>query len=151
MITTALAATLVAAYLTYMSIKAKEIPDSISETAYIADNQWVFTIGILSFIVLTWASLVQKCSPDTEYLAFLTAAGLTSVALSPDYKTKHKIMHYGGGILALIASQLLIYLNGAANLLYTWLLYPLTLLFSRENWVFWAEIICVITIFLFIS
>lgn len=150
MITTAIAAVLAMLYLSYMTLKAKEIPDSISETAYIADNQAVFTIGILAFTALIWFSLIQKCSPDTEYLAFLTAAGLTSVAFSPDYKTDHKIMHYGGGILALIASQLLIYFNHSANLLFTWLFYPVLVATSPKNWVTWAEFICLITIFLFI-
>lgn len=150
MVTTALAAILAAIYLTYMTCKAKEIPDSISETAYIADNQGVFTACITSFLILITGSLIQKCSPDTQFLAFLTAAGLTSVAFSPDYKTNHKIMHYGGGILSLVASQLMLIFNNSSNLLYTWGFYPLLLATNPKNWVFWAEIICMITIFLFI-
>jgi hypothetical protein len=70
--------------------------------------------------------------------------------MSPNYKNEQQIMHYGGGILALISSQLMIILNDSANLLYTWLFYPITFLRTTKNWVFWAEIICTITIFLFL-
>jgi len=150
MITTAIAAVFAMIYLTYMTYKAKQIPDSISETAYIANKKSTFTVAVMAFIALLWASLVQKCTTDTEYLAFLTAAGLVAVAHSPNYKNEHKIMHYGGGILSLIASQLIIYLNNSSDLLYTWGFFPLLTATSPKNWVFWAEIICLTTIFLFI-
>lgn len=149
-IMTAIAAILATIYLSYMACKAQEIPDSISETAYIADNKTVFTTAILAFISLICGALVQKCSDNTQFLAFLTSAGLTSVAFSPNYKTEHKIMHYGGGILTLIASQLALIFNNSAQLLNTWFLFPIVAVFSPKNWVFWAELICMITIFLFI-
>lgn len=144
-----IATAILSVYLIYTAIKAKEIPDSISDTAYVVKYTNTFTIFILLLAALFVPSILEKSAENTQFLAALTGAGLLGVAATPNYKTEGKLAHYGGGILSGVASQLLIYLNNPTPL-YSWVLFPILALLSKENSVFWAEIICIYNMLLYI-
>jgi hypothetical protein len=148
-LTSILALISIAVYLICTAVKCKEIPDSISETAYIVDNPKVFTGIMLTEASLLMFPLLQNSSENTQWLAFLTVVGLIMVALTPKYKTEGGIAHYAGGMLSGIASQALIALN-EPTILYSWAAFPLLYLLSKEDYTYWAELICLINIFIFI-
>lgn len=148
-LTSTLALVAIAVYLVCTAIKCKEIPDSISETAYVVDKPEVFTGVMFTEACLLVFPLLEHSSENTQWLAFLTIAGLIIVALTPKYKTEGNIAHYIGGMLAGIASQALIALN-EPTILYTWAAFPVLYLISKEDYTYWSELICLINIFTFI-
>lgn len=136
-------------YLVCTAVKCKEIPDSISETAYIVDKPEIFTAIMSTEALVVLPALLEHCTENTAFLAFLTVVGLFMVAFTPKYKQENGAVHYVGGILAGVASQALIALN-CPTILFTWLAYPILYLVSKEDYTFWAELICLINIFAFI-
>ena len=124
-----------------------KIPQSISETSYLTlAHKGLFSaiMGVESALLLP--TLLDKSAENTQFLGFLSIIGLLMVAASPYYKTENRLMHYLGGIVAGIGSQLLIALNNPI-ILSSWALFPLTLLNNKgKNSVFWAEIICLLNI-----
>lgn len=139
---------LVLAYIIYCTAKSKEIPDSISDTAYIGSPK-AFTGALCLTAATLFPVLLEEATEGSKWLAFLSIVGILMAGLTPNYKTKDSLIHYTGGILAGISSQALVALN-QPNLLYTWAIYPLLYLLNKENSVFWAEIICLITTFMMI-
>lgn len=136
-------------YLIYSTIKAKETPNSISETAYITSPK-IFA-GFMGALAGTLAPILLETASDTsKWSAFLTVVGLLMVHLTPKYKTENGLMHYIGGILAGISSQILVATN-MPQMLYTWALFPILYFANKENWVLWAELICTANIFGFIA
>ena len=148
-LTSTLALISIAGYLICTAIKHKEIPDSISETAYIVDKPEVFTGVMFTEACLLMFPLLEHSSENTQWLAFLTIAGLIMVALTPKYKTEGGIAHYIGGMITGVASQALIAAN-EPTILYSWATYPLLYFISKEDYTYWAELICLINIFIFI-
>ena len=98
-------------YLICTAVKCKEIPDSISETAYIVDHPEIFTAVMVVEAALITPPLLQNSDENTAFLAFLTVIGLLVVAFTPNYKEEHRGLHNVGGWLAGAASQVLIALN----------------------------------------
>ena len=134
---------LILSYLIYSAVKAKEIPDSVSDTAYIGDSK-VFTAALGGTAALLSPTLLEVAPEGFKWAAFTTIMGLFMAALTPEYKTKDSIIHYTGGISAGISSQLLVALNNP-SLLYTWSIFPVLWIINKKNSVFWAEMICLIT------
>ena len=137
-------------YITYAIIKNKGIPDSISATAYAVKYKKTFTVAMCAVAALLLPELLNKTNEATQFLPFLAIAGLGAVGLSPDYRNEGKFQHYFGAFLAATASQLTIALNDPKYLL-GWLLFPIFWgLNGFKNTTFWAEIICFLTMFLYI-
>lgn len=80
-------------------VKAKEIPDSISDTAYI-NNPKIFTMTLGGTAALLSPTLLQTASEGSKWAAFTSIIGLFLAALTPNYKLKDGFLHYFGGILA---------------------------------------------------
>lgn len=128
-------------YLLYIVIRYN-IPTSISETYYYLKHKWIFSIVLISSIILTFPSLIQF-----GYLGFISMVGILFVAYTPNFKDDILVehIHDGSAILSLVSSQSLV---GIYNpiLLTLWIPYGIYLIFSRKNYKFWAEIIMLITI-----
>ena len=75
------------------------------------------------------------------------SVGLLMVAASPCYRTENKVLHYVGGYLFGLASQVVVALL-IPWLLILWVLFPLV--FIRKDWkenaTFIAEAICYLTL-----
>lgn len=137
------------AYLIYSTIRAKEIPDSISDTAYI-NSPTAFAVFMGALTTALTPVLLETASEPSKWAAFLTIVGLLMVHLTPKYKQENGAMHYAGGILAGIASQVLVAINTPAILL-SWIAYIPLFLADKDNRVFWAELICAANTFGFIA
>ncbi len=70
-------------------IKIKRVPDNLSDAYYIWQKPkytFSFVLAIISFSMLPqWIYFTEKY--DCEYLMYVTAIGITTVCLIPDYKT----------------------------------------------------------------
>lgn len=146
---TGIAVLMAAAYLGYAIKKNKGVPDSISATAYAVDHPIIFTLGLLSQCILMLPALIERSSTNTQFLAFLAIIGLGMVGMSPNYKEENKLQHYLGAGIAAVGSQLLIALNKPI-LLSTWGLFlPIAALTKFKNSTFWAELVCLINMYLY--
>lgn len=126
--------------------KAKELPDSVSSFSYyvgdVRFSLWTTTMAV----VLLFSSLLAL-PPKQGYIAGLMSVGLLMVAASPCYRTENKILHYVGGYLFGLTSQVVVALV-MPWLLILWVLFPLV--FIRKDWkenaTFIAEGICYFTL-----
>ena len=130
-------------YIVYATFKNGKILQSLSYTAYIVqDKRWFcFTFWLVGL------GLVYPLSLVSVPLSILFVLGCFGVGLTPFYRTTGKWLHYGGGIISGITSQLLVYLVNP-YLLIPWIPYLFYLIFYPDNNTpFWAEIICFINVF----
>ncbi len=126
--------------------KAKELPDSVSSFSYyVGDVRFSLWATMTAAILLS--SSLHALSPKHVYIAGMMSVGLLMVAASPRYRTENKILHYIGGYLFGLASQVVVALV-MPWLLTSWILFPLV--FIRKSWkenaTFIAEGICYITL-----
>lgn len=135
------------ALLIYTAVMAKKkgsMPDSLSETAYIGKSR------MFTFMIATCATLMTPilaiAGVYDSILSMLFLLGMYMVASSPHYKRYDRLLHYGGGMLAGLATQLIVFAHNPL-LLTAWVIVPLwALLRGKEKIVFIAELICYMTI-----
>ena len=96
--------------------------------------------------ILLFSSL-HTLPPKYAYIAGMMSVGLLMVAASPYYRTENKVLHYVGGYLFGMASQIVVALL-IPWLLISWILFPLVFIHKswKENATFIAEGICYITL-----
>ena len=130
-------------YILYSIFKNGKTINSLSQTAYIIQSKQIFcfTFWLVGII------LVYPLSQISIPISLLFTIGIFGVGLTPFYRANGKWLHYGGGILSGITSQLLVYLVNP-YLLIPWIPYIFYYVFyPDDNTTFWAEIICFINIF----
>lgn len=129
-------------FISAMTWKNGGVLESISSTAYIVSNKITFTLILLLIGGLLLPSMLEASSENTQFLAFLTVVGLSTVAVTPNYRSEDGLQHNIGGVGCCICSQLLVAFNHPFLLL-MWLPCLAYLLFFRDkNYTFWAEISC---------
>jgi hypothetical protein len=126
--------------------KAKELPDSVSSFSYYVGDVRFSLWATMTAAILLFSSL-HALPPKHAYIAGMMSVGLLMVAASPCYRTENKVLHYVGGYLFGLASQIVVALL-ITWLLILWVLFPLV--FIRKNWkenaTFIAEGICYTTL-----
>ncbi len=126
--------------------KAKELPDSVSSFSYyVGDVRFSLWATMTAAILLS--SSLHALPPKHAYIAGLLSVGLLMVAASPCYRTENKVLHYVGGYLFGLASQVVVALV-MPWLLILWILFPLVFIHKswKENATFIAEGICYVTL-----
>ena len=126
--------------------KAKELPDSVSSFSYyVGDVRFSLWATMTAAILLS--SSLHVLPPKHAYIAGLLSVGLLMVAASPCYRTENKVLHYVGGYLFGLASQVVVALV-MPWLLILWILFPLVFIHKswKENATFIAEGICYVTL-----
>lgn len=126
--------------------KAKELPDSVSSFSYyVGDVRFSLWVTMTAAIFLF--SSLHALPPKHAYIAGLMSVGLLIVAATPYYRTENKVLHYVGGYLFGLASQVVVALL-TPWILISWVLF--SLIFIRKSWkennTFIAEGICYITL-----
>ena len=126
--------------------KAKELPDSVSSFSYYVGDVRFSLWATMMAAILLFSSL-HALLPKHAYIAGLMSVGLLMVAASPCYRTENKILHYIGGYLFGLASQVVVALV-MPWLLVPWTLFPFVFIHRawRENATFIAEAICYLTL-----
>lgn len=130
-------------YIIYMIYKYG-VPKSISTTYYSLNHKWVFSVVLLASSLLLLPKLVEF-----GFLGFLCVVGVIFVAYAPNFMDNELVdrVHTGSAILSLITSQLLVAMKHPL-ILAIWIPYVIYLIFSRNNYKFYAEIIMLFTIYL---
>lgn len=124
------------------AVKAKECPDSVSSLSYIVGSQPFSAWACFTAICLLYPT-AYALGIKLSWLAMLQSMGLILVAASPLYRTENKVIHYIGGYLFGVVSQVVVTLL-APYMLIAWIGFPLVFLQKgwRENATFVSEAIC---------
>lgn len=153
----------IATYTTIVSIKSG-IPYSISETYYrIYHKKWFTFVMLFTAITLLPAAL-DNSSENSQFLIFLSVAGMGVVGLSPNFihgEKSEQIAHYIGSSMLLIFSQCWVGCN-LPWALTCWIVYIMWIIFNYNKSdpeqsfynrlvstkpVFYAELIVMITVY----
>lgn len=154
----AIAITLLTAWVVAVWVGTGRLPASISQSVFdlppVGRVLWTVVIGAVAF--LTVPSLIDKCSEQTRFLAFIACAGLVFVAAAPLVQDKNDIaykVHMTGAWTCAIASQLILVFNQPC-ILFGWVPWLIAFVWitKDERWrtrTLWAEMTCFWLIFTF--
>lgn len=128
------------------AIKAKYLPNSISSFSYISGNL-LFTCWVIVIAIALLYPTSKVLPTNLSWLALLQSVSLFLVAASPDYKKELTIIHFIGGYLFGIISQVIVYMLFPYALV-GWILFliPIFVKPLRSNKTIIAEYICMITL-----
>lgn len=147
-----IAVIIIVLYICAMIYAGGQIPESISQTVYVMPKagQCVFTIVMMSEGFLLVPVLMDISAEWTQILAFLMTGGILGVGAAPLVAKEKNTFHYVCAAVSGIASQVLVALNQPICLL-AWFLYFGYILFAKDvsRHVFWAEVSCVLSIFIY--
>lgn len=137
---------LLIAYIIFMIIKLRKIPDSVSDTYYEGAGNWFTIVMFISGILMTIRLLDISQDSAWSFISFLSGAGMLFVGAAPKFKGGEKIIHFAGATTLLIGSQIWICMYACPLVLLTWLTAPLWI--KRKQKMFWCEIVCLFNIFI---
>ena len=147
---TILSLILVLAYISVSSYKSRQIPPSISETAYLwAESKvnWftVFCVVLGILILPPWLIVTPEVF---QFLAFLGCAGLIICGTSPLFRENFQgTVHIVGFLIAIVAWLIWMILSGLSFvLLLDLIIFGCMLLIKADKWILWLELIAILTI-----
>lgn len=153
----------IATYTAIVTIKSG-IPYSISETYYRLNHKKWFTFVMLFTAITLLPAALDNSSENSQFLIFLSVAGMGVVGLSPNFIHREKselIAHYIGSGMLLIFSQCWVGCN-LPWALTCWIVYIMWIIFNYNKSdpeqsfynslvstkpVFYAELIVMITVY----
>lgn len=126
--------------------KAHELPNSVSMFSYYSGKN-LFSYWMLFNALMLIYPTSYVLGADKTYIAWIQSSGLILVAVSPDFKHELRVMHYVGGYLFGIVSQVIVFMTNPI-LFIGWVFMILPLL--KKSWIgnntIVAEIICLFTL-----
>lgn len=107
--------------------------------------KWVFSAVLLISTALILPTTLEMEYP---YLAFPALCGILFVVFAPNFMTDSLVdrVHTGAAVIAFTFSQIWVGLHNPIILL-EWVPYLIYILFTRQNFKFWAEIVMLLTIY----
>lgn len=121
------------------AIKKKDVPESISEIAYIIPH-WAFSSWIAIVGILLMPDMMDSLNEDRQWIGFLSIVGLMLVASSAYYKTEAKALHYVGGCLCAACASAVVAIIQPC-LLFIWIAYAIVMIKPPRSWLFWGEVV----------
>lgn len=147
------------AYIVCLCYRGGGVPSSLSATVFDLPVgwKWLWTIVIYAVCFLCVPHYVEVTGENTQFLAFIAIAALAFVGAAPLVKEKADLsykVHCGAAVVCAVCSQLVLVFNEPL-LLMCW--FPFVVIFvymlaARITWstkVFWAEMVCFGTTFLY--
>lgn len=131
---------LMTGYITVGWRKSARAPISVSSIAYIFPKG-AFSAVMAIYMLLTMPRTFEALPPGWEFVGFLCFAGVLLVAASPYFRSEWRVMHYAGGIIYGILSQVIVAMI-CPYLLLGWLPLAAYLIYRprTDTWALWAEI-----------
>lgn len=140
-------------YLIASFIKLKQVPESISATSYLWTGKinW-FSIYCLLLAVSLFLPWMMVTPELYQFLCFLSCVGIITCGVTPFFREEFAgKIHYAGGGLAIVCWLIWMILGGY----WVWLiayviLFILLTIIKKDSFVFWAELIGLIILFIVI-
>lgn len=117
--------------------------DTFQETLF---GQMYFSITFFMIGILFMIAGFDLLPNDANILIFLSGAGVSLIGASPLYAENHvKRVHFGGALVAALASQTWAILYGSHLIsIFIWILFGIIALANRKQRVLWLELACFI-------
>ncbi len=145
-----IAVLLITAYLSFVIIRRKELPESISQTVFDLPKRWIWSafLGLEAWLIAP--AFVELTGENTQFLSFFTVIALGVLGVYPLFKGESNTIHNVAGVLVCVFSQLVIAFNRPLLLL-IWILFALLMVLKtgRSKWCFFAETICFVSVYLY--
>ena len=90
-------------YISIVCFKYK-VPSCISETYYMLDSKWLFTVWMIAIAFLLFPAWVSISGVYYQFITFLSVISLCMVGLSPRYLDSQRVPHIVFTCIALILS-----------------------------------------------
>lgn len=95
----------IAAYTAAVCVKTKGVPYSISATYYYLEHKLWFMATMWLTAGLLMPAILEVSKPNTEWVAFLSCAGMFFVGSAPNFKDDYESkMHSAGAIICIAGS-----------------------------------------------
>lgn len=134
----------------YIVFRHKGIPESISQTSYIFNQingkYYLFSCYCVLIVAILFPIWVDFSLDSYKFLTFLSCTGILFAGSTPLFRESYqKLVHYGSGILAIIAYILWMSLSGYYYYLLVEILTVTILsLLDKKNFVYYTEIIALL-------
>lgn len=118
------------------------IPKSISDSYYLLGKKgWMFQVALFLTAFLVMPSLIDRSSEDTQFLAFLSCAGLIFVGAAPFFKrTFDSKVHFISAAICCVGLVLWQIFNASWVTPLVCLLAVLYPMFKDKKYMWWLEI-----------
>ena len=124
-------------YCLIITVKDKQMPNSVSQMVYSLSVKWKWTFSavltMVAFMIVP--QLISVAADDYTYLSFLPVTGILGVAVDPLVKGEKNTLHYVSAVIMGISSQVLVY-TISPQLLLMWvpyIIYTLIMEDGRKN------------------
>ena len=124
-------------YCLIITVKDKQMPNSVSQMVYSLSVKWKWTFSavltMVAFMIVP--QLISVAADDYTYLSFLSVTGILGVAVDPLVKGEKNTLHYVSAVIMGISSQVLVY-TISPQLLLMWvpyIVYTLIMEDGRKN------------------
>lgn len=147
-------------YVAWVSIKEKDIPETISDTYYMITHKELFSLVIWSCAFLVLPACMEVWESEIKIIPFLSVMGLFIVGAAPRFKEEERAVHIMGASMSAIGSlliagwswELALILIPVIGILYTSCnLKPGEDLVEKlDSWdcVFWIEMTCFMILYI---
>ena len=149
-------------YTIAMCIKGGGVPSSLSASVFDLPKgkRWIWTVMLFAVCFLCVPTYVEVTSDNTQFLAFIAIAALAFVGAAPLVTDKTDLaykVHCVAAVVCAVCSQLVLVFN-QPWLLLCWIPWVATFMWLRQEttwkaqWrtkVFWAEMVCFGSTFIF--
>lgn len=136
----------------YFIIKQfKKIPESISETSYLLGTKnYIFSIYCIITALLLFYPWITCTYITYQFLCFLGCSGVLFAGLTPLFREGvQKYIHYAAGGIAFISGVIWLILSQYYLFIFIdIILFILLTLIRKKSFVYWAEIIFLLTLLL---
>lgn len=130
-------------YIVYSMIKAKGVPESVSATYYILEDEgWIFQCVIGSIAALLLPVWLEVTEPWRQWTAFVTCSSMVFVAMAPSFRMELQgAIHYSAAVICCISAVSWQVLEGLwdVTLWFAWLGGMLAVMW-KEQWCWWIEL-----------
>lgn len=133
------------AYLTYAISVIKDIPWSISDTYYQlgkrARPKWLFQLAMIVPAMVLLPAWLDASTENTQFLAFLSCAGLMFVGSAPCFKLEVEgKVHYVATTICGLSAVSWMVVTGYYYIPLTLILISVVLMLRYKRWMFWLEV-----------
>ena len=140
------------AYNVYAIVLNHGIPESISSTSYIFlecnKKYYLFNIYCVLIAIILLPIWLNISIDEWRFLVFLSCGGIIFAGMTPFFREDfHKPIHYGAGILAVVAYVLWMILSGYTKwLMWEAIITAIPIIFNYKNFVYYTEVFGILTL-----
>lgn len=99
-------------YCAIITVKDREMPNSISQIVYSLSEKWKWTFSavLVTVAFMIVPQLMTVVDEEYRFLSFFVVLGILGVAADPLVKGESNHVHYASAVIMGVSSQILVYI-----------------------------------------